>query len=218
MWDMPDLAQPANETIVGNTIKSAYLYQIRKGRFPPFRRFPHWVDQFLQEQLVETGDYKHSKRLLSILSYWYNKLYLEKYYDDGVINLPVTLGLGTHLTYYDTIDLVTIGNTTQLFDFKEVRDRAEFRAYNGTRVYNDLIAQTHIWSFWKASGLMPDSYVRLVIGPSMVRDVRIKVTEKGLQRVEGYVRQITRGIQDNAFYPSFSDQCGHCAFAQQCSI
>lgn len=209
---------PQVQSVISNVVKMAYLFQIRKGHFPPFRRFSKWTDQFLEQQLIETGDYKHNKELLTILSHWYNKLYLEKYYDDGVINLPVSMNLGSQLIYHDTIDLVTLGNTTQLFDFAEVRDNKDFRAYNGTRIYNDLVAQSHIWSFWKASGLMPDYYVRLVIGPRSMRDVRIKITKKTLQKIEGYVRQITRGMQDHAFYPSFSSQCTSCAFVAQCSM
>lgn len=222
LWDSKESIPPI-QYIVSNVIKSAYLYQIRKKKYPAFRWLSRWTDQFTREILQKPGVdpqklYKQIKRLLAILSDWYNKIYLEEFFHDSLINVPVAIALGTHLTYYDKLELVMIGSQVQLFDFKQVNTAADYKKYTGLKIYNDLKAQIHLWSFWKAFNVVPSHLVRLVIGNQGIKPVKIRIEIEQLEKIEKYIKQIVRGIHDDVFYPSFSEQCKVCPFIQDCNL
>lgn len=208
--------------IISNVIKSVYMYQTRKKRIPAFRSIPGWVDRFLQDEIDINQDaeqqYKLAKNIIARLHIWYSRHYLEHFCDHGLINLPVTIGIGPSTTYYDQVDIVTVGQPVRIFDFAEVRDNIEFRAYNGTRVYNDMRVHTKMWTFAKASGLELGEYVRLVIGPQSIKPVKIRVLDGMLEKQKRYLQHIIQGIQDQVFYPAFSEQCLNCPYSERCSM
>jgi len=206
---------------IEDIIKSLYLYHARRGVLMPWKHIPPRAHQMLLEtfkDLDATQEYKQTEHLLVKLSAWYNNHYLEEYCDEGVINLPVQMGLGTHLTLADEIDIVTMGKQLRLFDFDEVCDKQSLSTYTGLKVYNDLAALAKVWLFWKATDIMPEQYIRLVISAKSVKPIRLTITDRMVEKIEVFMRQLARGIQDEAYYPSFSEQCLHCPYKERCSI
>lgn len=207
--------------VIQDVVKYIYLYHTRHGKLIPWRHIPsktHQVLSDLSESLDPTQIYQETKNLLTRLSGWYNKHYLTEYCDEGIINLPIRIGLGTHLTYADSVDIVTIGKKLRLYDFDEVRDKMALSYYTGIKVYNDLGVLSRIWAFWRAAETMPEEYVRLVMSCQTITPVKITITEPLLEKAEKIVRQIARGVQDDAFYPAYSEQCLQCPYKDHCSV
>jgi len=207
--------------VIQTVVKHIYLYHARQGHLIPWRHIPsrtHQVLSDLTDSLDPIQVYKETKNLLARLSGWYNRYYLEEYCDEGIVNLPIKVGLGARLTYTDSIDIVTMGKKLRLYDFDEVHNKEALRHYTGIKIYNNLGVLSRIWAFWKAAETMPEEYVRLVIGCQTITPVKITITELLLEKAEKIVRQITRGIQDDVFYPAFSEQCLQCPFKKHCSV
>lgn len=207
--------------VLQDMIKKLYLFHARTGTLKPWRGMPHRTHQMLLEYVKDSdkvSEYKKVKNILYKLSVWYNGPYLNEYCDEGIINMPIRIGLGYSCIYKDSVDIVTIGKKLRLFDFKQVRDNEEYAAYNGRKIYNSLEVQSRIWGFWKSSEVLPEEYVRLVVGPIGLKPVRIKITEENIKKIDSSIVHIADGIKDNIFYPSFSKQCLSCPFAQHCSL
>lgn len=207
----------ANQQIISNIIKTIYGYHLRKEKPALWRHIPGWLDRYLRESVLKALDpqarYKEAKNILIRVRSWYDKYYLEKYCEPGLINVPLKVRLDHHNFYSDSIDIVTMNNKIRLYDFDE-----GYGDLSGIDVYNDIKVQARIWGFWKASETKPDEYVRLRIRPQSMTSAVISINETTLERSNAVVKQITRGIKDQVFYPSVSEQCRHCPFQSNCSF
>jgi len=220
-WNKKDEALPETK-IVQDGIKLGYSYYSRTNKIVSWKRYIGWMERLVAENLPDLPtveeSYKRSKGFLTQLSKWYNDFYLPEYCDPGYTNLPITIGLGNKITYSDEIDLATAGNKIRIFDFEGIYDGRQVVSYNGLKVYNDLSVWIRVWGFWRAAHVEPDEYIRILVTPKAVKPVKITILKSMLEKSEKMVRQITKGIEDEVYYPVFSAQCIQCPYREGCSM
>jgi len=220
-WNKKKKVSPETK-VIRDAIKLGYIYHSQTNKVVPWRRFIGWTERLIAENLPELStteeSYKRTKNFLSQLSKWYNDFYLPEYCDPAYTNLPITIGLGSRVTYSDEIDLVTVGDKIRIFDFEGVYDGKQVISYNGLKVYNDLLVWVRIWGLWRAAYIEPKEYIRVLVTPRSIKPVRITILKSMLERSEKIVRQATKGIEDEVYYPVFSSQCIRCSYREGCSM
>lgn len=215
-WHQPEETSTEFQ-VISDIIKTAYLYYERQGKPPAWRNFMSWTQRKVFNNTVKHDrlSYKEGKSYLSQLSNFYEDIFLNNYCVPGLINVPISVGLGQHIVLEDTIDILSFEKKLIVFDFKEI-EKVKAKSYTSNRLYNDLLIHVRSWILWKVSGALVDEYVRILIGPQSVGFAKVSITEASLLKIEGIVRQITRGMKDGIYYPSFSEQCGSCPFKAKC--
>ena len=217
-WYIPrPKPNPAN-ILVENTIKSAYLYQARKGIIPTWKAVCRWAVTSISKLNYSSGEkenYGDNKLVLAKLSNWYNKYLTLDQCDQGIINVPIKLTLDYTFTFEDTIPIVSVGKSVRLYDFKHTDKPSVYQVRD---IYNNLEAQSRIWGFWKATNILPIEYVWLINTPGTIKPLNYSISLDRMHRLEVYIRQVLRGIKDNAFYCSFSRQCKSCPHVSACEL
>jgi hypothetical protein len=161
--------------------------------------------------------YKDTKSILTRLIDWYNRDYLGTYSQPGLVNVPVVFTIDRELRFKDSIPIVTSGNKMRLFDFQSVKAE-DGPFYSGKRIYNSMEVHARLWGFWKASGVLPNEYVRFAILPECIKTFQVTFTSDILRRSERIFKYMLLGMRDDLFYPSFSEQCGQCPNRQYCGM
>jgi hypothetical protein len=217
-WYAPRSKPSPADVLIENTIKSAYLYEARKGIIPTWKTVCRWAVigiSKLNSSSNEKEDYRDNKLVLSKLSNWYNKYLSLNQCDQGIINVPIKLTLDYTFTFEDTIPIVSIGKQVRLYDFRHIGKPSIYQVKN---IYNSLEVQSRIWGFWKATNILPVEYVWLINGPNTIKPLNYLISLDRMHRLEVYIRQALRGIRDNAFYCSFSKQCKLCPHVSACEL
>lgn len=219
-WDSKPILS-SNEQIIESVIKSAYLEYCRKCRPATWHMIISWTEQYMVKYMIDQDNdyekYKETKSILTRLVDWYHKDYLGVYSQPGLINIPIIFTIDRELRFRDSIPIITSGNKIRLFDFQSVKaEEAQF--YSGKRIYNSIEVHARAWGFWKASNIMPNEYIRFVIHPESIKAFQVTFTSDILKKSEKIIKHIIRGIGNDVFYPSFSEQCIQCPNRQYCSI
>jgi len=217
-WYVPRPSSSPVNVLIENTIKSAYLYQARKGIIPTWKAVSRWAVVGISKLNNSSGineNYEDNKAILVKLSNWYNKYLTLDQCDQGIINVPIKLCLDYTFTFEDTIPIVSIGSSVRLYDFKHITRPSVYQAKN---MYNNFEVQSRIWGFWKATNILPTEYVWLINSPGTIKPLNHSISLDRMRRLEVYIRQALRGIKDNAFYCSFSRQCRTCPHVSACEL
>jgi hypothetical protein len=200
--------------LVGDVVKSAYLFSERTGRSPGWRRIVRWTERAMRDSLADER-YKEFKNILTRLHDWYFRVYEAGDESSGMINIPLSVPLGLHYTYYDQLDILGIGNKIELFDIVG----ADFcRPRKGQKVFNEISIHARIWGVREALKICPDVYTRIIISPKSVRARSLQVSQDSLERTGRYIKYLLTGMINNIAYPSVSEQCDSCPFLTGCSI
>lgn len=206
-WNKPR-SFPHEVATFSRIIHKVYQWRERYNDLPTWKHVKE-----LGEDELTSDVHKENVSLLSKLRVWYD-LYLEEYCDEGIINLPIVNRFDNILVYKDIIPLTTVGKKLRVYDV-----RMGDQHYCGRDLYNDLLVQTRLWGFWKASDTFPEEYVRYIIQPTVVRPVHITTTKDLLSnKIEPIIKHILRGMRDDIFYPSKSKHCDTCPFASACEF
>lgn len=217
-WYIPQSKPIPADILIENTIKSAYLYQARKGIIPTWKTICRWAVIGISKLncvTQEQENYSDNKLVLTKLSNWYNKYLSLNQCDQGIINVPIKLCLDYTFTFQDTIPIVSIGKQIRLYDFKHT-DKSN--TYQIKDIYNDLEVQSRIWGFWKTTNILPVEYIWLINAQGTIKPLNYSISLDRMHRLEVYIRQALRGIRDNAFYCSFTKQCRSCPHVSACEL
>jgi len=163
-------------TVISNVIKAMYLYEARRECPPPWKHMPGWIDKYSGEaycQLSPRDRYQETKNLLTRIYHWYHNYYLKNYGGAGIANVPVSIGIGNQLEFYDKIDIVGLDNKIRIFDFVEAE---RVKSFDTTQMYSDMLIYARIWGFCRSAETKPDEYVRLVIGPQTIKPFSLALT------------------------------------------
>jgi hypothetical protein len=214
--DEPSLSLDAR--IVINVAKTAHLYHLRKEQPAPWYHMSTWMDKCTRDIFADKAPrerYKESEHILTRICDWYRNVYKSKHCDPAMINLPITARLHQNRIYQDTIDIVSVGDNLKLFDFQEVNTGFYV---SGVKIYEDLLSHIKAWGFWKASGIRPDSYVRIYLFPNTVKCATIRIMDNMMQNADRIINHLVDGIRHNVIYPARSEQCASCPYVQGCSF
>lgn len=213
-WNNPPSSPLTDEAIISTIIKKIYVHHTRFEKLMPWRKVLRLTTSTFFDFIPteNRAAYLESKNYLTRISSWYNGPYLQKYSDEGIMNVPLKIGLGHHFSLTDTVELLTVGKDIKIFDF-DVNG-----SLNKIMLYDDIIVHMRLWLLWKMSDTLPSKYVRIVIRPHTVTPVEIQVNKKMVENMEKTVKHLTRGIHDGVFYPSFSVQCDRCVHAKRCHL
>ena len=201
--------------IIEVVIKSSYAYHLKHEKLPPWKLIIKWTEKHLSDNPITSSyDYKDTKGILQKLHIWYYNFYIpiNRY---GLTNLPVAVGLGTNVTFYDTIDVVLLGDNISLVDIVYVEDLA---SYTNRSFYNDILFHLKTWIAVKSTDTIPDIYYRIVVGKQSLKIIKTNINQGIVSNIEKTIRHICSGIKENIFYPSYSIQCDTCNQLKNCNI
>jgi hypothetical protein len=205
---------PVN-TLVSNVIQASYLHFSRKEQPVTWRVVSAWAQEGMIKLSLPEEEYKKAKSILSRLSVWYDKYYLDEYVGAGLTNVPITLSLGSGYFFSDKIPILISRKKLQVFDFSESTDLS---SCNGPSVYNDYVTLSRVWGFNQALSIPPAEYIRFVIGPESIKAVRINIDNLYIRKGNSILRQILQGMKDEVWYPSRSSRCESCPLKANCGI
>jgi hypothetical protein len=214
-------------TVVEDVIKKTYYYYYVKEIIPTWRNIMTWTQNKVAstvDDITTQESYKKVKSYLQVLSDWYDKFFLGNYCYPGFINVPIHIGLGHHLTLQSSMDILAIGNNIKLMEFEKVayedsiNSAANIGSYSQRKLFNNFEIQIKAWVFSKIITTKQCEYSRILIGANTIKIIDLFFSNESLNNIEKIIKQITRGINDNVFYPSFSEQCLSCPFISKCNI
>jgi hypothetical protein len=202
--------------IIRDLIKRCYFFLIRFEKPPPWKFILKWTNkQIIENAKSEEVSYKDTKNVLQKIHTWYYGYFI-KDITPGLINIPLSIGLGSNITLYDTLDLVILKDEKlTMYDFFYSNNISN---YTNLSLYNNIDVHTKIWLLYKVANIKVDYYNRIVIGKNTIKVVTIAITDSMFNKIENIIRHITSGIRDNIFYPSFSEQCNSCMFNDNCNL
>lgn len=219
-WDAYSPNPTLSERIVTPVIQNIYQKYARKGKAAGWKQVIAWTERYVLENIIFSNrqeTYRATKGYFTKIGEWYDK-YAADYAYPGIINIPVGLELGPRLIYKDYIPVLILSNPYTVADIYELRDTETLKGYNGLKLYDDFELMLRCWGFWKSTGIFPSKYVRFTISHSVIKPIHVYIREKRLLYIEKLAEQIARGIHEEIFYPSRSEQCNSCPFIEDCHL
>lgn len=222
-WNNPNPIS-LREQVFQEIIKKQYLWHSKNHKIIPWKTLSRITQEVMLEVLypgfdeINQSKYKEYKGYLQPINQWYYGFYLEKFAFPGLSNVPISVTLDDTFTVKDLIPIVAIGESVTLFDFIELPTSMKVTEYTPRKVFNDIKIYARSWLFWKASGLTPCKYVRILVTEKTLKVIPINLTEELIIGRVKYFRQMFRGIKDNAFYLSVSEKCNNCKYRKQCVL
>lgn len=238
-WDSLPLRPPnppgsTEFKIIRYVIRQVYLEMARKGQVPVWRDISKMIDRATREliraqELTPEQVFVEARAIASRVLSWFQDVF-PRYKFSGLMNVPIAVNLDGQIVYEDKIELMLIGGEKDEVLGPRGRGRSHDQAYGlilmdvaegkqlGVQLYNDLEAQLHIWGAWKATDILPTRYVRVTVLPDRVSSVSNNVMMSTVQKTEGIVRQVARGIRDGVYYPVNGRECEMCPYTDRCGF
>jgi len=208
--------------IIAGVIREMCTYTLKRGKRPPWRRVPGWVDKHFKLEckrnpsLIQT--YKESLGVLTRLQRWYDKCYTPETHR-YLPNLPIYIPLRDHHVFLDKIDMLAIDAEGEItvFDFAEIQSSwTNSRLHIHTYLRADLVAAARVWGFTVAGKETPSQYTRFVINKKGIFPARCTLTEQNIRWIKQTIPFILDGIGRGIRYTVVSDQCPTCPWRQRC--
>lgn len=205
------------EEIISSTIRYAHGYINEFHCIPTWQAVIRYMERQVNSHIIENKDKPYevvvqTRGLITLLSNWYNE-HLPSVIENQIVyaGMPIKLRIAPGLIFEDNLDLVAVGSKIDIYNFYDEPVKA-------TDLYNNLMIQSKLWGFWRYMEEKPKSFILVEILENKLELVKMHSSEKTLEKVENYVVAIARSIQEDAFYPSFSEQCNTCIFREGCCL
>ena len=212
-WNETEEKEDDYKSVFGYIVSKAYTYLNIHNKFPTWNLVRSWAASKLS--FATPLSLTEIDRIYSQIFKWYENIFLTELNKTGLPNVPILLPLGTSIVLSDSIPLL-VTSPLMIGDIYEASGK-DFSKYTGISLYRDYTSHIRSWIFWKASGILPKKYFRLVLGKESVKLVKINIVEKILtEKIEPLIRHTTLGIQNSVWYQSVSEQCSTCKYFNEC--
>ena len=218
LWGQPSPLEPI-PNLISDVIKSAHFYYTHHGELASWKRVTGWASRLFCKNITVSGevDYKSGERVLTRLSKWHSKYYLDKNTSPAIINVPIALALGQSCYYRDSLPMVSMDKSLKLYDFHGINE-GRLTDYTGIDMYDDLLLRIRLWNFIQATDTVPSEYVRYVISKESISTVSIFPQNEFVHTSNKIIRQILQGMRDDVWYTARSSQCNTCEFRATCTL
>ena len=210
-WNIKPEDFSLHQQIISDTIKTIYLYAEKKEKVASWKQVPGWVDRLIRKQPETAAElYNDYKEILTALNKWFHQEYLS-HPSGGLVNVPIVAHLPSQYTIYGQVDILSIDEKA-LYIFSIEKDAPAVVQYNDIEMFSLL------WMTERYLGEKIDICVKLTILPQSIKEKRYHITEETRKRAHHIFNHLLKGITNNIFYPSISEQCSSCSYRYRCSI
>ena len=181
-----------------------------------WRKIVEWVDKevFKEEDIYEVERFniakKNSEYILSALSTWYNKIYLN-WEKESFVNIPLRT-FKRNILIEDKASIIMLGNPITCVSInKEIHSSKK-------DYYSDIELKTLAWLTSKELKCEEVIIQSISLGKKGRVDINdIFYDKASLEKVEVYIENICKIINNRLYYPSVSKECSECNYYENCN-